>query len=286
MNKPLIMGIVNVTPDSFSGDGLWHCDNATSEAIAQAERMVAEGADILDIGGESSRPGSAPVPAEEEIRRVVPVISALAQKKASVILSVDTVKADVAEKALQAGAAIVNDVSAMANDPRMAEVVARYNAKVVLMHNRAKADLVCRDAKVGGQYIAPEYADVIDDVITVLKERVGFAQKAGIAKENIILDPGIGFGKTPDQNMALIAHIGKIKALGFPVLVAPSRKSFIGHVLDASIEERLEGTAACIAVSIFLGADIVRVHEVKFMARTAKMAAALKAQTSPEMKDI
>lgn len=276
MKKPLVMGIINVTPDSFSGDGIPPTADYVERVTMLAEQMIADGADILDIGGESSRPGSAPVSTEEEIRRVVPVIVALKKKFGSTPIAVDTVKAEVAEKALEAGAVIINDISALAGDARMGEVAARANAEIVLMHNRAKANAVSHDAKVGGQYDAPLYEDIVADVVRDLKERIEAAEKAGIARNKIILDPGIGFGKTPEQNLTLIAQIGKIKGLGFPVLIGPSRKSFIGHTLGATVDERLEGTAACVAIAVLQGANIVRVHDVKFMARVVKMAAALK----------
>ena len=277
MKRPLVMGIVNVTPDSFSGDGLLTQNDYVACAVAQAERMAAEGADILDIGGESSRPGSVSVSAEEEIRRVVPVIAALKRKfGAEPLIAVDTVKADVAERALQTGASILNDITALAGDPRMGEVAARHGATVVLMHNRAAQDAVSRDAKIGGHYDAPDYGDVVAEVVDALKERVEYALASGVARGKIILDPGIGFGKTPQQNLALIAQLGRIKALGFPVLIAPSRKSFIGQVLDLPVDERLEGTAASVAIAVMLGADIVRVHDVKFMARVVALATALR----------
>ena len=283
MSRPLIMGIINITPDSFSGDGLLLHADYVSQAVAQAQQMMADGADILDIGGESSRPGSAPVSAEEEIQRVVPVIAALKKALGTPLIAVDTVKADVAERAIQAGASIINDISALGHDARMSEIVAHYGATVVLMHNRAAENAVSFDAKTGGQYDAPPYQDVVADVVRELEARVDFALKACVAKDKIILDPGIGFGKTPEQNLALISQLGRIKALGFPVLMAPSRKSFIGQVLDVPVDERLEGTAACVAVSVFLGADIVRVHDVKFMARVVKMAAALKDAAQPSV---
>jgi dihydropteroate synthase len=275
------MGIINVTPDSFSGDGLLIHDDYVGRAVAQAEQMIADGADILDIGGESSRPGSESVSADEEIRRVVPVITTIKNKLGSthvahVALGVDTVKAGVAEEALRAGASMINDISALAGDARMGEVAARYGADVVLMHNRADAESIARHDKIGGHYEAPQYDDVVAEVARALQARVEAALKAGIAPDKIILDPGIGFGKTPKQNLALVAQLGRIKALGFPVLIALSRKSFIGHVLDVPVEERVEGTAACVAVSIMQGADIVRVHDVKLMARVVKMAAALR----------
>jgi dihydropteroate synthase len=280
MSIPLVMGIINVTPDSFSGDGILLDADYVGRAAAQAEAMIANGAAILDIGGESSRPGSKPVSAKEEIHRVVPVIEAIKKKLGSTQvaqIAVDTVKAEVAERALEAGASIINDISALAGDARMGEVVARYGATVVLMHNRAVARTVSLDAKIGGQYDAPPYEDVVADVARELAVRVDFAHAAGVAFNKIILDPGIGFGKTPEQNLALIAKLGRIKALGLPVLVGLSRKSFIGRVLDTSIDERLEGTAAGVAISVMQGADIVRVHDVKFMARVVKMAAALRA---------
>ncbi len=277
MKRPLVMGIVNVTPDSFSGDGLLTQNDYVASAVAQAERMAMDGADILDIGGESSRPGSVSVPAEEEIRRVVPVIVALKNKFGTErLIAVDTVKADVAEQALQAGASILNDITALTGDPRMGEVAARHGATVVLMHNRAAQNAVSRDTKIGGHYDAPEYGDVVAEVVDALKERIDYAVASGVARDKIILDPGIGFGKTPQQNLALIAQSGRLKALGFPVLIAPSRKSFIGHVLDLPVDERLEGTAASVAIAVMLGADIVRVHDVKFMARVVALAAALR----------
>jgi len=270
------MGIINVTPDSFSGDGLLLSPDYVAYALKQAEEMVAEGADMLDIGGESTRPGYSPVPPEEEIRRVVPVISAIKNKLKTIPLAVDTIKADVAERALASGASIINDISALTGDPRMGEVVRQHNASVILMHNEAMESAFSHHDIVGGQYNAPSYEDVVSDVIRALEVRIEFALDSGIPKENIILDPGIGFGKTPDQNLALIARLHQIKEMGFPVLMALSRKSFIGHVLDTPVDERLEGTAAALAISIFQGADIVRVHDVKFMARVARMAAALR----------
>jgi dihydropteroate synthase len=265
------MGIVNVTPDSFSGDGIAPYDDYIARAVEQARQMVADGADILDIGGESSRPGSVPVSAGEEIRRVVPVIEAI--KDLGVPVAVDTVKADVAELALQAGADIINDISAL-GDPRMAAVVAAHKAKLVLMHNRAGA--VGQDAKIGGQFGAPVYQDFISDVASDLSQRVDAALAAGIARDKIILDPGVGFGKTPQQNVQLIARLSDFRKLGFPLLMGVSRKSFIGAILDTPVGERLEGTAACVTACVLNGADILRVHDVKLMSRIVKMATALR----------
>jgi dihydropteroate synthase len=272
-HHPLIMGIINVTPDSFSGDGV----PGVETALAQAEQMLKDGADILDIGGESSRPGSTPVSAEEEMRRVLPVIEVLRKQLGVVpIIAVDTVKSEIADAALKAGANIINDISAFNHDSQMAGVVARHGCPVVLMHNASRSSNVSHDMKTGGSYGAASGGDIIEIVRRDLQQSAAMAQKAGIADDKIILDPGLGFGKSVEQNLALIKQIGRIKDLGFPVLLGPSRKSFIGQVLDAPVDERLEGTAAIVALAAFLGADIIRVHDVKFMARVAKMAAAIK----------
>jgi dihydropteroate synthase len=276
-HRPLIMGIINVTPDSFSGDGLMQGENFVAAALAQASRMLEEGADIIDVGGESSRPGATPIGAEEEIRRVVPVIEAIRKQHGSApSIAIDTMKASVAEAALKAGADIVNDVMALQGDPALAETVARHGCPIILMHNRSQPRDVAHVARIGWQYVAAVYGDVIEDVRKDLMGCVETARQSGISDDNIILDPGLGFGKTVAQNLALVKHIGRVKELGFPILVGPSRKSFIGHTLDVPVEERLEGTAAVVAISAFLGADIVRVHDVKFMARVAKMAAAVR----------
>jgi dihydropteroate synthase len=273
--RPLVMGILNITPDSFSGDGLMGQEDYIDAALKQATLMKADGADIFDIGGESSRPGAFSVSANEEIRRVVPVIEALRKKLGIVSIAVDTVKAEVARAALEAGANIVNDISALAFDSGMAKLIALQDAYVVLMHNRSQASSVTQDAKIGGEYQASGSCDIVEDVAKELLARARFAEDAGIAKDRIILDPGLGFGKTPGQNLSLIRHVDKLKKLGYPVLIGSSRKSFIGRVLDLPVEERLEGTAATVAIAALLGADIIRVHDVKFMARTAKMAAAI-----------
>jgi len=276
MKNPVIMGIVNVTPDSFSGDGVLLDTDYIDRAVVQAEQMVADGASILDIGGESSRPGSVAVPAEEELRRVIPVITAIKKKLGAVTMSIDTIKAEVAAQAVRAGATIINDIFALAGDAAMASVVAQSRAAIVLMHNRSTVGAVSEKDKIGKHYDAPIYTDVVVDVAHDLRKRAAAALAAGIARDKIILDPGIGFGKTPSQNMALIKHLDRIKALGFPVLMGVSRKSFIGHALDVPIDERMEGTAACITACVLNGADILRVHDVKFMGRVVKMAAALR----------
>jgi len=270
--QPLIMGILNITPDSFSGDGLLAQKDYLASALDQAIRMHGEGADILDVGGESSRPGAEPVSAEEEMRRVIPVVEAIKQKLPHVSIAVDTVKASVAEAALKAGATIINDISALAHDPKMAAVIADSKAYVVLMDNRSNASAVTRDAKVGGEYKASTDGDIAGLVKRDLLARAEVAKKSGIAQDKIILDPGISFGKTLEQNLALLNHIDELKKVGYPVLSGPSRKSFIGRALDLTVDERLEGTAACVAASVMRGADIIRVHDVKFMARVARMA--------------
>jgi dihydropteroate synthase len=271
--SPRIMGILNITPDSFSGDGLLQKKDYIAAAVDSAARMIEEGADILDIGGESSRPGAERVSAEEEIRRVVPVIEAICKKFPAIPIAVDTTKAAVAEAALKAGATIINDISAL-GDKDTAPLAAKTGAFVVLMDNRGDAANIAMDQKIGGEYRGMDNGDIIGDVTRHLTARAAFAEKSGIARDKIILDPGLGFGKTVEQNLALIREVGQLKALGYPVLLGPSRKSFIGRALDLPVEERLEGTAALIAIGAFLGADILRVHDVKFMARVVKMAVA------------
>lgn len=275
--RTYLMGILNVTPDSFSGDGLLSrpADDYLEQALAQARSFLDAGADILDVGGESTRPGSQPVEAEEELRRVLPVIRAIAAEFPQALISVDTYKAAVAEAALQAGACIVNDVWGLRADPDLAAVVARGRAAVILMHNRSQpANVEVRD-RLGAAYRGAEYADLLTDVRNELIESVELARRAGVPEDHIILDPGIGFGKTVEQNLELIDRLGEIRALGFPVLLGPSRKSFIGYTLDLPPDQRLEGTAAAVAVGITRGADIVRVHDVPAMARLVKMTDAI-----------
>ena len=270
-----IMGIINVTPDSFSGDGILSGTDYVAAALNQAERMIEDGADMIDIGGESSRPGATLIRAEEEIRRVVPVIAAVRKKFAALPIAVDTVKAEVAREALQAGATIINDISSL-RDTHMGAIAAQYGARIILMHNRSAADDVSHDKKIGGQYNSPVYADIVEDVTRDLSMRVDAAVADGIGHDKMILDPGIGFGKSPQENLELIMHLDHLKVLGFPILMGVSRKSFIGHFLDLPVEERLEGTAACVTACVLRGANIVRVHDVKFMSRIVKMASALR----------
>ena len=280
--RTYVMGVLNITPDSFSGDGLLANeepmalpqDRMVSLALEQARSFVAAGADMLDVGGESTRPGAQAVSAEEELERVVPVIRSLASEL-DVIISVDTYKARVAEAALQAGAHMVNDVWGLHADPDLAAVVARHNAPIILMHNRSSwANAEIRQ-RLGGRYVGVPYENLLEDVKRELLESVALARAAGIPDERIILDPGIGFGKTTEQNLELIDRLGEIRLLGYPVLLGPSRKSFIGYTLDLPPDQRLEGTAAAVAIGIARGADIVRVHDVAPMARLAHMADAI-----------
>ncbi|NNG68016.1 dihydropteroate synthase [Caldanaerobacter subterraneus] len=253
--RTYIMGILNMTPDSFSDGGKY---NTLEKGIERALQMIEEGADIIDVGGESTRPGYTPVDEEEEIRRVIPVIERLS-KISDVIISVDTMKANVALRALEAGAHIVNDVWGLQKDPKMAEVVAKYKAGVVMMHNS----------------ISAEYDDVVKSIIEFLKKSIEIAEKAGIERNQMIVDPGIGFGKTLEHNLEVMNRLEELKVLGLPVLLGTSRKSMIGKVLNVDVEDRLEGTAATVAVGIVKGVDIIRVHDVKEMSRVAKMTDAM-----------
>jgi dihydropteroate synthase len=278
------MGILNVTPDSFSGDGLRvDAEGALARTMAQARDFVDAGADILDIGGESTRPGATPVGAAEEKGRVLPVIEALTTEFPELPISIDTFKADVAAAAVDAGAHIVNDVWGLRADPAMGSVVAGRGAPVILMHNRSRPSDVVVD-RLGGSYLGPRYDDLLADVAREMTELAEGALAAGVPREQIILDPGIGFGKTIQQNMALINHLDRFKTLGFPILSGPSRKSFIGRVLDLPPDQRVEGTAATVALSIVRGADIVRVHDTRSMVRVARMMDAM-LRADPEIGD-
>jgi len=254
------MGIVNVTPDSFA-DGGERFD--PDGAIADAAQMVADGADIIDVGGESTRPGAAPLPADEELRRVAPVVEGI-RARVDVPISIDTYKAVVAERALDLGASIVNDVSALVYDPAIAGVIARRGAAVVLMHNRGRS----RD-----MYAEAVYTDVAADVARELADRAHAAQAAGIAHDRIILDPGLGFAKRAEHSLAALAGLGQLAALGFPMLSGPSRKSFLTSGLgDIPPRDRVWGTAAAVTASILFGAHIVRVHDVKAMVQVVRVA--------------
>ncbi len=274
-SRTFIMGIINVTPDSFSGDGVLQSDDALQAAVAQAGRFLNEGADILDVGGESTRPGAEPVDAAQELARVVPVVGAIHEAYPDALISVDTYRSVVAHQALAAGASWVNDVWGLRADPDLATVAAAHGAPVILMHNRLKPGSAELQARLGGRYVGVEYDDLIGDICRELMESVALAHKAGVPDAHIILDPGIGFGKTVLQNLELLDRLDEIKALGYPLLAGPSRKSFIGYTLDLPPNQRVEGTAAAVALSIDRGADIVRVHDVGVMVRVAKMTDAI-----------
>jgi dihydropteroate synthase len=267
-----VMGIVNVTPDSFS-DGGNFLDH--SAATAHGLELVAQGADIIDVGGESTRPGAEPVQAEQETERVIPVIRSLL-KETDVPVSVDTTKAEVAEAAIDAGAVIVNDVSAMRFDPRVREVVASTGAGVILMHMQGEPRTMQDE---------PHYEDVVNEVSSMLGSWALEAEDAGVAPESIAIDPGIGFGKTVGHNLSLLKDLGAManpERLGvpadrrYPIVVGPSRKSFIGKILNVEVDQRLEGTAVAIAWAVDRGANIVRVHDVGEMVRVVRMAEAIR----------
>jgi dihydropteroate synthase len=244
-------------------------------AVEQAREFIHSGADILDVGGESTRPGSEPLGAEAEMERVIPVVQALSERFPETLISIDTYKATVAEEALKAGAHILNDVWGLRADPALAGVAARHNVPVILMHNRSNPASVEVRAQLGNAYIGSEYDDLLEDVKRELLDSVRLAKQAGIESERIILDPGIGFGKTVNHNLELIRRLDEICALGYPVLLGPSRKSFIGFTLDLPPDQRVEGTAATVCVGITRGADIIRVHDVEHMVRVAKMTDAI-----------
>ena len=274
-SRTYVMGILNVTPDSFSGDGIIAKGDAVQFAVEQARDFLSGGADILDVGGELTRPGSQPVNANEELERVIPVIEAIAKEFPEALISIDTYKANVAELAFRAGAHILNDVCALRADPELASVAAASRIPVILMHNRSNPASVEVRQQVGNAYIGSTYENLMEDVKRELLVSVELALNAGIEETRIILDPGIGFGKTREHNLELINRLKEIRALGYPVLLGPSRKSFIGFTLDLPADQRLEGTAATVAVGITRGADIIRVHDVKEMARVARMTDAI-----------
>lgn len=256
--RTLVMGILNVTPDSFSEDGRYF---DPGEAVRHATQMISDGVDVVDVGGESTRPGSDPVPAEDEIRRVLPVIEGIAQNIPDVPISIDTRKAEVADRALAAGATIVNDVSA-GGDPVMFDVVRKHDAAIVLMHMKGEPKTMQQ---------SPEYEDVVGEVHEYLRERIEAAEFAGIEAERIAIDPGIGFGKNLEHNLELMRGIGAFLDLGRPVLVGPSRKRFIGTILDVPEDERVEGTIGAVAWLVSRGAHVVRVHDVGEVVRAVRV---------------
>ncbi len=257
--RTYVMGIVNVTPDSFSGDGLLAAGDPVGAAVAQARRMVADGADLLDIGGASSRPGHVPIDPAQEAGRVIPVILAISAALPATPLSIDTTSPAVAAAALDAGAHLLNDIWGVADDPGMVRLAAERGVPIVLMHNRTK----------------PLYRDLMPEIVSDLQGALDRALDAGVAWDRLIVDPGFGFGKTPDHNLALLAGLRALRVLGRPVLLGTSRKSTLGRVLDLPADERVEATAATTALGIAAGADIVRVHDVRENARTARVADAI-----------
>jgi dihydropteroate synthase len=257
--RTYVMGILNVTPDSFSGDGLLAAADPVAAAVEQARAMAADGADLLDIGGESTRPGHETVTVEDEIARVVPVIRAVREALPDVPLSVDTTKAAVAEAALDAGAALVNDVWGVAAEPSLLRLAAERTVPVVLMHNRAEA----------------RYRNVVAEVVSDLQSAIERAVAAGVSWEAILVDPGFGFGKTPEQNVAVLRDLEQLRVLGRPILLGTSRKSTLGRILDLGPDERLEATMATTVLGVAAGVDIVRVHDVRANVRAARTADAV-----------
>ncbi|MEK7807334.1 MAG: dihydropteroate synthase [Chloroflexota bacterium] len=253
--RTYVMGIINVTPDSFSGDGL---GSDIPAILDRALRFEEEGADFLDVGAESTRPGSTPISVEEELHRLIPALEAIASR-VGLPISADTHKGRVARLAIEAGAAIINDVWGLKADPEVASAAAEAGAPLILMHNQDTTD----------------YHDLVRDISSSLSRSAELARRAGVPDQNIVLDPGIGFGKTPDQNLEVLGRLDEFKALGYPLLVGTSRKSTIGKVLGTPIDARVEGTAATLALTIAAGADIVRVHDVKQMVRVCRMADAV-----------
>lgn len=263
--KTYVMGIVNVTPDSFSGDGL----TDAAAAIERGVQMETGGADMLDVGGESTRPGSTPLPLEKELDRVIPVVHALA-KRVRIPISIDTYKSEVARRAIESGAGIINDVWGGRMDPDILKVAAEKQVPIILMHNRSQPRNAEQSEQLGGRYVGMEYGDLMEDIKKELRQSIDAALAAGVVRENIVVDPGIGFGKTVEQNLELIRRFVELKSLRYPILVGPSRKSFVGYTLNLPPHERLEGTIAATTLCIEKGADIVRVHDVKEIYRVAR----------------
>jgi len=249
------MGILNVTPDSFSDGGQFFSVEA---AIEHGQSLINDGADIIDIGGESTRPGADPLSIEDELERVIPVIKSIRKDHNDILISIDTYKSEVAQQAIEAGADIVNDVSGFVMDPKMPTAIANFNAFVILMHMKGKPTNMQEN---------PSYDDLIVDISSFLLYQINIAKTTGIPTDKIILDPGIGFGKTAAHNFTIIQKLNKFCDLGFPIMIGPSRKSFIGTTLDLPPNERIEGTAAAVSAGILNGARIVRVHDVKEMKR-------------------
>ena len=258
--ETLVMGIVNVTPDSFSDGGEFY---SSKDAIAHASKLINEGADIIDIGGESTRPGATEISSSDELKRVIPVIQGIRSNNPDILISIDTTKAIVAKEAVEVGANIINDVSGLSFDSQMPMTVASLNVPIIIMHMKGNPRNMQKN---------PEYKDLIDEILNYFKERIKIATKAGIDREMIILDPGIGFGKTVQHNFQILSKLNKFNKLELPLLIGPSRKSFIGLTLNLSPEDRVDGTAATVAIGVNNGARIVRVHDVEKMKRVVIIA--------------
>ena len=278
--KTYIMGIINLTPDSFSGDGLLRERDYIRTALLQAEHFIQDGCDILDLGAESTRPGATPISAEDELNRLLPVVRSLREEMPNVVLSIDTYKAETARACLEEGADIINDIWGFRYDPDMAGTVAIANATAILMHNRTQGARAV-SSELGGRYEGVKYDNVIAEVRDWLADAATLAIEAGVSPSKIIVDPGIGFGKTIEQNLFLLKHIDALQDLGFPVLLGVSRKGFIGHTLNLPQGERLEGSLAANAWGVLHGVDILRVHDVKETVRLARMLDAIRFSELP-----
>jgi len=281
--RTYVMGILNITPDSFSGDGLLDRPGPVQAAIVQAQDFAAAGTDIIDIGGESTRPGSTPITEAEELDRIIPVVKAVRQV-VDIPISIDTYRATVAEAALKAGANWVNDVWGLRMDPHLPVLVAQAGCPVVIMHNRSQPRSTAEAQRAGADHQPYLYTNLIADVCRELQASIDLALANGVQPSQIIVDPGIGFGKTMAQNLQLINHLDHLKRLGYPILLGSSRKGFIGRILDLPPEDRVEGTAATVAIGIDRGADIVRVHDVRAIVRVARMTDQIVRQPSPGIR--
>jgi dihydropteroate synthase len=273
--KTEIMGIINITPDSFSGDGLLFQKEPALSAVEQAGQFIKHGASILDIGAESTRPGASPVDEAEELNRIIPIIKAIRNVFPEILISIDTYKAAVADAGLRAGANWINDVWGLRADPDLKQVAAVHQCPVILMHNRSKPNNAQIKEFLGEEYLDRKYDNLIKNIKSELMESVNLARSAGLAKDKLILDPGIGFGKTVQQNLQILKHLAEIKSLGFPLLIGPSRKSFTGYMLNLAPGERLEGTIAAAVIGILNGADIIRVHDVEAIYRAVQFTEAV-----------
>ncbi|MEL1230693.1 MAG: dihydropteroate synthase [Candidatus Neomarinimicrobiota bacterium] len=257
--ETLVMGIVNVTPDSFSDGGKFFLPEV---AISHASKLITQGADIIDIGGESTRPGAEQVSESEELKRVIPVIEKIRTDNPTILISIDTTKASVAKHAVEAGADIINDVSGLSFDNNMIDIVERFNIPVVIMHMKGNPQ---------NMQLNPKYKDIVNEILDFFKMKIKIAIQSGINRSMIILDPGIGFGKTVEHNFELLSRLNEFNVLELPIMIGPSRKSFIGITLDLPPEDRVEGTAAAVSAGVMNGASIVRVHDVKSMKRVVRI---------------